>query len=66
MDALQPFAKKNNVVENMKRAVSNAQKAVEEASGQIFQATTEGELSTPFGCDCKGMRAFQTLCQPNI
>ena len=46
MDALQPFAKKNNVVENMKRAVSNAQKAVEEAAGQISQAVAEGVLST--------------------
>ena len=33
------------MVENMKRAVSNAQKAVEEASAQVSQAIAEGGLA---------------------
>ena len=44
LEALQPFAKKINIVENMRRAIGNAQKAVEEAAGQVSKAAAEGAL----------------------
>ena len=44
-EALQPFTKKTNLAENMKRTICKAQKGVEDAGDRVKQAVAQGTRS---------------------